>query len=388
MIWPLLNKFPFIASLVSAALLIGCASGTLNEQPKALPETLPTAVDVDVVWWHILGDEFSEKAFGTIKPQVIDNTILTVLVDGSVVSITADGEVTSLGQHPQTVVAPLTVDDAQMLIADQEGYVTLYDVDFNTIWSLSLNALTTEKALMTDERIFVQTIDGRINAIERITGRLLWSFQDAEPELTLTGTSTPTLIQTNQGVAIVSGLANGKLVALNVVDGSTIWEYRITRASGKTDVSRLVDVDAQISLVGDRLIASSYQGDLIVVETATGRVLQAKPFSTYRSILTTESQWFGVKSNSHLVALDPVTLEENWVNEDMEYRQLSELVVSGDYVTATDAEGFLHVFNQSNGKWVGSRHIDWRGAKTDPVPFNNGLLVQGHSTRLKYVELN
>jgi outer membrane protein assembly factor BamB len=224
-----------------------------------------------------------------------------------------------------------------------------------------------------------------VNAIERITGRLLWSFQDAEPDLTLTGTSTPVFINTNQGPAIVTGLANGKIVALNVVDGSVVWEYRITRASGKTEVSRLVDVDAQVTNLGDRLIATAYQGDLIVVDTATGQVLQAREFSTYRSIQVDERAWYGVNAKSEIVAMNPSTLEQQWLNSDFTYRQLSELVVLEKYLVVSDVAGYMHVLDKTTGEWLGSRHIDYRGAKTDPVPFADGVLMQGYSTRVKLV---
>jgi outer membrane protein assembly factor BamB len=343
---------------------------------------------LDVTWWHILGNEQAPKSFGQLKPVVYQDLAYVALADGAVFAVDLEGEYTEIGRHAAEITAPLTVSDEQILVTDADGIVTLYTMGLIPIWSLNVGALSTESALLTEGRVFVQTIDGRVSAIERITGRLLWSFQDAEPRLTLTGTSSPILISTNRGDAIVTGLANGKLTALSVLDGSVVWEYRITRASGKTDVSRLVDVDAQATLVDGRLVASSYQGDLIVVETATGRVLQAKPFSTYRSILVDGETWFGVNAQSHVVSVNSSTLEENWTNESFEYRELSELVLLEGNLFATDKKGFLHVLDAQSGEWLASRHVDWRGAKTDPVVFGNGVLVQGYSTRLKLLEAN
>lgn len=378
----------YLLSFGAAAVLFGCASGGLNEQPVELAEPLPSVVDLDISWWHILGDEQAPKAFGQLKPVVYQDRAFVALADGSVFSVSSEGEYVKIGTHPAAITAPLAVSDDQILVSDAEGNVTLYSMAFEPIWSLDLGSLSTESALLAEGRVFVQSIDGRVSAIERITGRLLWSFQDAEPRLTLTGTSSPILISTNRGDAIVTGLANGKLTALSVLDGSVVWEYRITRASGKTDVSRLVDVDAKATLIDGRLVASSYQGDLIVVETATGRVLQAKPFSTYRSILVDGDTWFGVNAQSHIVSLNASTLEENWVNDSFEYRELSELVLLNGNVFATDKKGYLHVLDAVSGEWLASRHVDWRGANTDPVIFADGVLVQGYSTRLKLLEVN
>lgn len=392
MIWLLRNKSSLtqFAALALALWLTACASGGLREAPKALPEPLPAKADVAIQWWHILGEEFADSAIVGLKPTVSESgdRAYTVLADGDVVSLNTEGKMNTLGNVGVRISSPLALtDNNEFVFADEQGNVRLVTEDLTPGWTLALNALVTEAPLVTSERVFVQSVDGRISAIERITGRLLWSFQDAEPDLTLTGTSRPVLVSTPQGDALVSGLANGKLVAISVIDGSVIWEYRITRASGKTDVSRLVDVDAQPTILGDRLIASSYQGDLVVIDASSGRVLQAKPFSTYRSILAEDTYWFGVKSNSHVVAMDPVTLEEQWVNEEFEYRQISELVTLDGFLLMTDREGWLHVLDAQSGDYLGARHIDWQGVQREPVPFNQGVLVQGDSTRLKYIEI-
>lgn len=386
----MLNKRPVFRSLwvaLAPLALFACASGSINEAPKALAEPIPSDVKIDIPWFHILADDFSAKAFGQLKPTVVDDSAFVALSTGEVFAVNQAGKVKAVASHPTEITTSLVVADEQFVFADADGRINLASAEFDIVWSADLNAIAVEAPLVTAQRIFVQTIDGRVNALERVTGRLLWSYQDAEPKLTLTGTSTPVLINTDAGQAIVTGLANGKLVALSVQDGSVIWEYRITRASGKTDISRLVDVDAQVTVVGESIIATAYQGDLVVVDTKTGQVKQAKAFSSYRSILAEGGSWFGVDAQSHLVSFNPVTLQENWRNDDFEYRLVSELVKVDDWLVGSDSLGFLHVVDANTGKWLASRHIDWRGAKTDPVKFADGLLMQGHSTRLKYIEL-
>ena len=69
----------------------GCATGGLREKAVELPEVLPTDVDVAVQWWSILGDEFSEKAIGTIAPQIHQGVIYTGLVQGDVLKVSNTG---------------------------------------------------------------------------------------------------------------------------------------------------------------------------------------------------------------------------------------------------------------------------------------------------------
>jgi len=352
-----------------------------------MPAELPDAAELRVDWWHILAAEQTRKAFGQLRPSVDGAIAYVPLASGQVVEIDVEGEILRQTQVSASLSAPLAVDADNMVAITGEGMALLLDRDYNQLWSFKLNALATEPALMTPERIFIQTIDGRINAIERITGRLLWVFQDAEPNLTLTGTSGPELVRTGVGEAVVMGLSNGKVVALSTVDGAVIWEYRIARSSGKTDVSRLVDVDAHVTQVDERLFLTGYQGDLVAIEAETGRVLQATGFSSYRAIQTNGQWLFGVNAQSHVVALDPFDLSVIWTATDFEYRQLSELLVQDDALYVADIQGYLHVLDSQTGQWLTSRQIDWRGSNSDPVAFAGGVLLQGYSTRVKLLQL-
>ena len=376
-----------LGSMLILLTLTACANSGIKETPVAMPAQLPSAAELRVDWWHLLGDEQGRKAFGQLRPSVFAGLAYVPLASGQVVELDAAGSIVRQTQVSDSLSAPLAVDAQQMVAITGEGLALLLDRDYQQLWAFKLNALATEPALLTPDRVFIQTIDGRLSAIERITGRLLWVFQDAEPDLTLTGTSGPELIRTSSGEAVVTGLANGKIVALSTVDGSVIWEYRIARSSGKTDISRLVDVDAHVTLIDERLFVTGYQGDLVAIETATGRVLQATSLSSYRAIQT-DGQWlFGVNAQSHVVALDPRDLSIIWTATDFEYRQLSELLVQDGALYAADRQGFLHVLDSQTGQWLTSRHIDWRGSNSDPVAFADGVLLQGYSTRVKSLQL-
>ncbi|HAD08015.1 MAG TPA: outer membrane protein assembly factor BamB, partial [Porticoccaceae bacterium] len=69
------------------------------------------------------------------------------------------------------------------------------------------------------------------------------------------GTATPVVV----GNMAILGLANGELVALNLLSGELLWETKFTTGEGKTELERIVDVNTPV-VVGDIIYASSYQG--------------------------------------------------------------------------------------------------------------------------------
>lgn len=374
-----------IALVIASGLMAACSSTALKEQPALLPDSLPQYRDVAVQWWHILGEEHAKKVFGRLAPTVFDDQIYTPLANGEIVVLASNGQEVARRSVATVITAPLAVSEDLIVTVSNAGTVIALTQQLDEVWQYQLNALALAAPVIDNDRVYVQSIDGRITAIEKRTGRLLWSFRDAEPGLTITGTAQPVLFNTASGTLLLTGLANGKFVALNVATGAQQWEYRIARASGKTDVSRLVDVDSGVIVVDNLVIIAGYQGDLVVIDPSNGSVVAAREFSTYRPMAFVNGALIGVDDKSHVIALNPNGLTELWRVTHFEYRQLSQPVIVGENVLVSDVFGFLHAIDLQSGQWMGSRHIDWRGSNSYPVAFKDGVLLQGYSTRLKYL---
>lgn len=367
-----------LAALVS--LLTACAGGSLREAPAPLPEERPQLVDLRIDWWQILEERYTEMPFSRIAPLVTERGILTASPLGEVALLSESGKFIWRRQLADQITAPLAADERQMVIMTGNGDVKLFDWEGRELWSTAISALATEAPLLLEDRLIVQTMDGRVMALERNTGRPLWVYQDAEPELTITGTARPLLVDD----LVVTGLANGKLVGLSLADGSPAWEYRIARAQGKTDVSRLVDVDANVTRVGDYLLAAGYQGDMLVLDAASGQVLASQPLSTYRAVIAGQNYWYAVNDQSHVLALDPRSLAVVWTQEQFTYRRLSQVLPWKDKLAVSDADGYVHLLDAETGEWLATRLVDWTGASTAPVALGDDyILQQGNSSRIK-----
>ncbi|PTY36094.1 outer membrane protein assembly factor BamB [Saccharospirillum sp. MSK14-1] len=367
-----------LAALVSV--LTACAGGSLREAPAPLPEERPQLADLRIDWWQMLEERYTEMPFSRIAPLVTERGILTASPLGEVALLSESGRFIWRRQLAEQITAPLAADERQMVIMTGNGDVKLFDWNGRELWSSAISALATEAPLLLEDRLIVQTMDGRVMALERNTGRPLWVYQDAEPELTITGTARPLVVDD----LVVTGLANGKLVGLSLADGSPAWEYRIARAQGKTDVSRLVDVDASVTRVGDYLLAAGYQGDMLVLDAASGQVLASQPLSTYRAVVPGQDYWYAVNDQSHVVALDPRSLAVVWTQDQFTYRRLSQVLPWKDALAVSDADGYVHLLDAQTGEWLATRQVDWTGAHTAPVALGDDyILQQGNSSRIK-----
>src|SRR5690606_17790858 len=92
-----------------------------------------------------------------------------------------------------------------------------------------------------DERVYVQTTDGKVIALDAGTGHRAWAYDGQQPILTQRGSATP-VVHDN---TVYAGLDNGKLVALDATTGQLRWEGRVAVPQGRSELDRMVDVDGQ-----------------------------------------------------------------------------------------------------------------------------------------------
>ena len=94
--------------------------------------------------------------------------------------------------------------------------------------------------------MLVQTIDGRLLALEQEDGAVRWSFDNQVPILTLRGSASPLF----DGNAVYAGFANGMVSAVRADNGEPLWEHRVMLPEGRSELDRMVDVDGSPCLMG------------------------------------------------------------------------------------------------------------------------------------------
>ena len=65
----------------------------------------------------------------------------------------------------------------------------------------------------------------------------MWIYDRDVPVLTLRGTSTPLIYER----FAIAGFGNGRVVALDIDNGSVRWEARVAIAQGRSEIDRIVD---------------------------------------------------------------------------------------------------------------------------------------------------
>ena len=197
----------------------------------------------------------------------------------------------------------------------------------------------------------MRTVDGKLRALAMADGKEIWSAEQQIPRLTLRGAAAPVVAR---DVAI-SGFDNGRVLAVSVADGATVWDSPVSPSHGRTELERLNDIDAAVKVVGDDVFVAGFQGRAAMLALDSGQIWWTRDLSSYRGVDVDDEQMYVSTSQGELVALKRRTGVEVWRDDSLKFRSLSAPAVAGDYVAVADLDGYVHWFDRATGIAGGAR---------------------------------
>lgn len=271
------------------------------------------------------------------------------------------------------------VGDELVLVGTSDGeLIALNAEDGDIRWRI---AVTSEILAIPKEHlgvVIVQTVDGNLSGYDSDSGNRLWVFDRTVPALTLRGTSDPLIIDD----IVMAGFANGKIVALDIRSGRQVWEATVAVPRGRSELERLVDVDANPVVYDGVLYVISFQGQLAAVSLENGAVLWSRELSSFSGLAVDNAQVYVTDAISQLWALEKNSGRSMWKQDVLLHRAVTGPVRFDDYVVVGDYAGYLHLFDVADGKLAGRTRADRAGIQQAPVVAGSRLYVLGAGGKL------
>jgi outer membrane protein assembly factor BamB len=340
--------------LLVTCLLAACGSHSPIEkiEPTELQE-FTAERDVKVLWTRDTGS--AVKEFLRLMPA-LDAGVLYVADHGGRVTAVES----STGKEKWSINLDLSVTgataagDGVVVVADRLGQVVaLEQADGKERWRAKVSSQVLAPALISSSMVLVQSQDGRLHGLDAQDGSVRWVYTTTVPALSLHGTSKPVGVLN----AVATGFANGRVVAVDMKNGRLLWEHAVSTPRGRNEIERLVDVDSPIRVVGDMLVAASYQGKVIAVSQRTGAILWAREVSTYNAIDADRRSIFLTDEEGTVLAFDQGTGASRWKQDKLRGRRLNAPVVVDEMVVVGDLEGYVHWLSAEDGRLIARYHI-------------------------------
>jgi outer membrane protein assembly factor BamB len=245
-----------------------------------------------------------------------------------------------------SVLAAPLLDRDTLYVASADGKLTaLNRITGEVRWSSDLHEELTTTPTLSGGRLYVMSSEESVTGVDAETGKSLWKFhRDPPAGFTIRGNSRP---RVSHG-SVFAGFADGSLVALGAADGVAKWVRLVSGTGDYLDVD-----DLQAPAEEARVYAASSKVGVVALDTATGNPLWTTPLPGANHVLVDGPRVYA-SGKGALVALARADGKELWKLNLGNDRYATPAAVSGGLVLVSVDRGPLMAVDAVTGRSRGA----------------------------------
>jgi len=163
---------------------------------------------------------------------------------------------------------PVVAGDKLLLGTSNAELIAISLADGALLWKTMLSSEILALPKASRNIAVVRTSDGRLAGLDLGSGAMKWSHERSIPPLSVRSLGSPTI----HGDVVLDGFGGGKLIALGLTDGKPVWETTVAIPHGRSEVERLVELDADPLVKDDIVYITGFQGGITAVNLQDGDV--------------------------------------------------------------------------------------------------------------------
>jgi outer membrane protein assembly factor BamB len=339
-----------LMGLCSVMLLGGCSTAPSVKEPTSLAPLDPIYA-LKKNWQVKTGIMPNRDSEGLFFAED-DSNLYTATATGYLVALTKElktrwkDQVLWQAKFASEIVSGPAKQGDQLIIGTAKGLLTSLSAKHSQIkWQTQLSSEVMSYPVIAQQTIFTRTVDGKLYAVNAVTGEVIWIVEHEMPSLSLRGSPAVLYYENALYVAWESGM----IQALSASSGTLLWERRIATPKGRTDLERIVDVQASLVMKEGRLIALGYHGKLVAINPSNGQFFFEKPLSGYRDFVVDSDRIYVVDDTDVLYAFDLFSGAMQWTQSAFKGRLVGDLSFYQGDLLVSDGWGYLHWLNRVQG---------------------------------------
>ncbi len=344
-------KIPFALAILTLA-LAGCSSNKVKVEkikPNPLPKLAQSSSLVEV---------FSKKVSSTSEEDPLrlrldsDNGVIFMAdPDGGVEAYQGKNRLWKQKVSKHGLSSGVEAVDGLVIVANKKGQVFALDQQSGEIkWTAQLSGSVISTPLVQTGRVIVVANDGTVFALDEASGQQAWTYKLPNTSFSLRGQAAPVSLDPRT-VAVAS--SNGYVYAIDSLTGVPRMQRRVAVSDGRSDIQRLVDIDAEPVISGQYLVTVGYQGQATVLDLAAQRVAWSEDAGSNNRPEVADNKVFITRTDGKIIAFDLATGQQLWQNEQLLNRNLSNPVLLGQKLVVGDLDGVLHLLDPNTGTLIG-----------------------------------
>ena len=348
--------------------------------PAELDKKFESTISVKELWDGRFG-KGSEELYLKLLPAALDGQIFTADRDGRVIAIDAtSGKVVwEERDKKRRISGGPGVGESMVFVGTSEAQVVARDAATGKKrWVADVSSEVLAAPNAGEGVVAVRTGDGKLYALDAETGKEKWVFDRTIPTLNLRGTA-PAVIHNGM---VIAGFDNGRLSALDLETGKELWETRLAEPTGRSELERLVDIDAEPVIRDDTAYLDSFQGRVAAVSLGDGSLEWTRDISSYTEVTVDDENVYITDERGYVWAISRADGSSVWQYKKLKNRQLTGPMRYKGYVVFGDFEGYLHWLDAANGTLVARQRIDDERIIAPPIDIGGAVVAYSSSGKM------
>ncbi|MCG3266454.1 PQQ-like beta-propeller repeat protein [Yoonia sp. I 8.24] len=343
-----------------------------------------------------IGEGDSRRARITAEPVVAGGIVYTVDARATVTATTVDGRpVWSRDLTPDRARARDASGGAVMVgggrVYATTGFGEITSLDAATgdvVWVQDLDAPVNASATLRGDLVYVVGRDSTAWAIDVNDGRIRWQQSGTPSIANFGGGASPAVA----GDTVILPFPSGEVVATYPEGGIQRWSTVVSGDRLGSAVSLVTDIAGDPVVVGDRVYVGNFGGRIVALDLSDGSRIWTAAEGALSPVWPVGNAVFLVNDLNELVRLDANTGDPVWrVNlpnftTGKTARQRSVFahygpILAGGRLIVTSSDGLIRQFDPASGALIGTVELPG-GAASAPVVAGQVLYVVSKDGKL------
>jgi len=256
-----------------------------------------------------------------------------------------------------------------------------------TRWRKALAGPGRSSPTVAEGRIFVTTIEDRLQALSTEDGRVLWTHRAATAAAVMLGQPAPAFAR---GL-VVAGFGSGEIAALRADTGSVAWTDELGVARGRGSLADFFSVRGAPVIADGRVLAIGLGGLTTAIDLPSGRRLWERQLAGSDSPWAAGNWMFVLSAEQELAALNTTDGRVAWITAlprfaDPEKRKDSLTwfgpILLGDRLIVTGRGEEILSISPYTGEILSRRGLSAAASPVSPIAVDGTLLVVSDDARL------
>lgn len=344
----------------------------------------PESADVIKEFWSTgFGEGSSKRDFMIAAPIVKHKVAFTIDADGMVSAFRMDDgdriwkkrlkPLNKSDKESAMKGAGLAANEKTIYATTGFGSVfALNMVDGKTIWRYNGELPYRIAPTVSNDYVFVQSIDNTLTALRASDGQKLWDYKSTQEATTLVGGASPAYDEAND--LVVAAFSSGELRAIKASTGTPLWSVLLVSRKRVNSLSSINTIKANPVIDGNVVYAAGNNNVLMAIDMRTGIPVWEREISSVNQPWVAGNYLYVLSNDADLVALDKRNGKIIWTTKIPFGRDLSDksgVFVSGPVLTGyrlivATSNGYAFAISPISGKILGFIDLD-DGVSLPPV---------------------